>query len=97
MIDATKSATSVATLAAEAAQSSAAVRFVRSASALTHGADPTMPAAMTRIRSGFRNHCTVYGVGSAAPSPAIACRYPTADVSVGARKNTHPIITTSIV
>src|ERR1051326_6024838 len=98
MIDATSSAIRVATLASDAVHERAGScdASTRAASALTHGADPTTPAATAIFRSGLRNHCTVYGVGAAPPRPAIAVRNATAPASVSARKNTQPIMTTSI-
>src|SRR5579862_8881899 len=99
MIDATRNAMSVTALASEAlhARPGLADRPMRSASALTNGADPITPAAMAISRSGLRYHATLYGVGAAAPSPASAFRNAIAPPSVSARKNTQPIITTSIV
>src|SRR5256885_12060048 len=73
------------------------VRASLAASAGTHGVDPTAPATSASHSSGVRNQPTVYAVGAAGVSPAIAFRKATAPASVSARKNTQPIITTIIV
>src|SRR5438876_4935479 len=69
----------------------------RRASAGTHGVDPIAPAISATSRSGVTYHLTVYIVGSERPRPAIAFRKAAAPVSVSARKNTQPIITTSML
>src|SRR5437870_1305374 len=99
MIEATSSATSVAVATSDALQATAGRRATanRAASAGTHGVEPTAPAASASHNSDVRYHRTVYGVGAAGPRPAIAFRNADADASVAARKNTQPIITTSIV
>src|SRR5438094_7027905 len=69
----------------------------RSASSGTQGVDPIAPAASASHSSGVRYQPTVYAVGAATVVPAIARRKAIAFASVSARKNTQPIITTSIV
>ena len=59
--------------------------------------EPIAAATSATHSSGVRYQPIVYGVGAAAAAPAIAFRNDTAPVSVSARKNTQPIITTASV
>src|SRR5712671_266745 len=102
MIEATSSAISIAVLTSDALQATAgrsarAARSTRAASAGSHGVDPMAPPTSAIHSSDVRYHWIVYGVGAAVVRPAIALRNATAPLSVSARKNTQPIITTSIV
>src|SRR5258708_1451691 len=102
MMDATSSAVSIAVpsrdaLHATAGCSAAAPPSRRAASAGSHGVDPMAPETSASHSSDVRYQRTVYGPGAAIVEPAIAFRKATAPVNVSARKNTQPIITTSIV
>src|SRR5690348_10122642 len=104
MIDAISRTASAAVLAAETVHADVAhptgrgrsnASSSRRASFGTIGVEPTTPAARASQSSGVRYHATVYGVASAGLNPAIARRKAIAPVSVSARKNTQPIITTT--
>src|SRR5581483_4237573 len=98
MIDAISSAINVTTLSASTRMTVCRGRSaIDRASAGTHGVDPIAPAMSASHNSGVKYHCTVYGVGAADVSPAIAFTNPSASAIVAARKKTQPIITTSIV
>src|SRR4051794_15643537 len=93
MIERTRRAAS----AAAPATSARTLSRERAAIAGTHGTEPAAPAASASHNSGVRYQRTVYSVGSATVNPAIAFRNAIAPVSVSARKNTQPIMTTVIV
>src|SRR5438552_19071365 len=98
MIEANSLATSDAILSADMLHVSAGRRgaaSMRAPSADTHGIDPIAPVMSASASSGVRYQRTVNGVGAAPARPVIAFRNASDPDSVSARKNTHPIMTTT--